>query len=82
MCLPGGNQSTGFLPIPANVAIESDPPTSPSWDAGADLHLLLIDSDTHTLHELYNAIRQADGSIVAKHYSHWDLNSNALRPIF
>src|SRR5262249_20425813 len=80
--LPNGNQNGGFLPIPANVAIEGDPVTSSTWSANNDNHLLLIDSDTNTLHELYNAIRQPDGSITAKQYSHWDLTSNALRQDF
>lgn len=77
--LPEGNNTTGLLPIPADVKIESDPPSAPAWDSGADNHLLLIDSETRVLHELYNAIRQPDGSITAKHYCRWDLGSNALR---
>jgi len=80
--LPGGDRTSGFLPIPSNVLIEGDPVSAPSWSAGADHHLLIIDSDTHTLHELYSAIRQSDGSIVSNFYGHWDLNSNALREDF
>jgi hypothetical protein len=78
--LPGGDQTTGFLPIPPNVVIEGDPVSSPTWTTEGDHHLLLLDTDTHLLHELYKAIRQPDGSIMAASYAHWDLDSNALRP--
>lgn len=80
--LPDGDQHTGLLPIPAQVLIENDPITASSWSKNADHHLLLIDSDTHILHELYSAIRQPDGSISTSWYGQWDLNSNALRPDF
>ena len=80
--LPNGDQHGGFLPIPLNVLIEGDPTTSTTWSPDTDHHLLIIDTDTHILHELYSAIRQPDGSIATSWYGRWDLNSNALRPDF
>lgn len=78
--LPLGDQHSGYIPVPFNAALEGDPTSSPTWNVNDDHHLIVIDSDTHVLHELYNVFRQLDGSLLANVYSRWDLNSNALRP--
>lgn len=63
------------LPIPPDAAVEGDPPTGTG-----DRHLILLDVDNKVLHEMYAAIKQADGSYLCEQYSRWDLTSNALRP--
>jgi hypothetical protein len=60
----------GPYPIPANPAIE----------AGSDKHLLIVDSNNCHLYELYDAVRNANGSWQAGSGAIWDLRSNALRP--
>lgn len=67
----------GGLPIPQDVLIEGDPGP---FDPGADNHCLILDTDTHTLHEFYWLKRNGDGTYTAKQYSRWDYTSNALRP--
>ncbi len=79
--LPGGDQQSGFLPIPPGVLIEGDPVSDPGWTSGADHHLILIDTDTNTLHELYQAIR-VGAAITAVWYGRWDLSTNDLRHDF
>jgi len=54
-------------------------PDNPNIEYGSDHHILIVDSDTCTLYEIYDASsekgqwRGGSGAI-------WDLNSNALRP--
>jgi hypothetical protein len=67
----------GGLPIPTNVVIEGDPGP---FDSATDNHCLILDTDTHTLHEFYGMQRNGDGTYTAKQYSRWDYTSNALRP--
>jgi hypothetical protein len=63
---------------------ESDPgpypmPENPEREWGSDHHILIVDTDTCTLYEIYDASYEGNfwsggsGAI-------WDLNSNALRP--
>jgi hypothetical protein len=66
----------GGLPIPTNVLIEGDPGP---FDPGADSHCLLVDTDTHLLHEFYSMQRNGDGTYTAKFHGQWDYRSNALR---
>jgi hypothetical protein len=66
----------GGVPIPRNVIIEGDPGP---FDASADNHCLILDTDTHMLHEFFGMQRNGDGTYTAKQYSRWDYTSNALR---
>jgi hypothetical protein len=59
----------GPYPIPANPLIEY----------GSDHHILIMDSSTCTLYELYDA-SYSGGAWHAGSGAIWDLNSNALRP--
>ena len=67
-----------------DYADESDPgpypiPENPNQEAGGDRHILVLDTDTCTLYEVFDASfdggqwRGGSGAI-------WDLNSNTLRP--
>jgi len=64
------------LPIPADAVVEGDPQ---SEKGGGDRHLILVDTSARVLHELFDAVRQPDGSWQCAQYSRWDLTSNALR---
>ncbi len=64
----------GPYPIPANAPIEGGP------DADGDRHVLVVDSDTCTLYELFNAFPEDDGSWTADSGAVFDLTSSALRP--
>jgi hypothetical protein len=63
---------------------ESDPgpypiPANPQMEYGSDHHILLLDSDTCKLYEIYDA-SLASGQWSGGSGAIWDLNSNALRP--
>lgn len=63
---------------------ESDPgpypiPNNYQQEDGSDHHILVIDTDTCTLYELY-AASYSNGQWHAGSGAIWDLNSNALRP--
>ncbi len=65
-------------------ADESDPgpypmPASPKIEYGSDHHLLVVDSSTCTLYEVY-AAHKSGGKWHGGSGAIWDLNSNALRP--
>lgn len=60
----------GPYPIPANPLIEY----------GSDHHILIVDSSTCTLYELFAARKSLSGQWRAGSGAIWDLNSNALRP--
>jgi len=60
----------GPYPIPRDAPVES----------GSDHHVLVVDRGACTLHELYDATLQPDGSWTAGSGAVWDLRSNALRP--
>jgi hypothetical protein len=54
-------------------------PAHPHIEAGSDRHVLLVDRDTCTLYELFDATRQGS-SWKAGSGAIWNLNSNKLRP--
>jgi hypothetical protein len=63
---------------------ESDPgpypiPSTPKIEYGSDHHILIVDSSTCTLYELYDA-SYASNTWQGGSGAIWDLNSNALRP--
>jgi len=63
---------------------ESDPgpypiPSDPQIEWGGDHHILIVDSDTCRLYEIYDAGRDG-GSWSGGSGAVWDLNTNALRP--
>jgi hypothetical protein len=93
----GENQSYGipFVVVPASqppVPIsydaygdESDPgpfpiPLDAPVEAGSDGHVLVVQQQTCQLYELFVGRRQGDGW-VAQSGAHFDLSSNALRPL-
>lgn len=71
----------GGVPIPDDVRIENDPApgTTLPYDPSADHHCIIVDTDTHTLHEFYQLERLAGGAYRAAWYGRWDYQSNALR---
>jgi hypothetical protein len=64
----------GPYPIPANVPIEGGVQSS------GDRHVLVVDSGTCKLYEMYASYPQSNGSWQAGSGAVWDLNSDALRP--
>ena len=60
-------------PIPANAPIEGG-------GGGGDSHVLVIQSDTCKLYEIFASSRNADGSWKAGAGAVFDLNANSLRP--
>lgn len=63
---------------------ESDPgpypiPDDPQIEWGGDRHILIVDSDTCRLYEIYDASRDG-GTWSGGSGAIWDLDSNALRP--
>jgi hypothetical protein len=67
-----------------NYPDESDPgpypiPANPKIEHGSDRHLLIVDSSTCKLYEIFDA-SYSGGSWSAGSGAIWDLNSNALRP--
>jgi hypothetical protein len=81
--LVAGNAAQKFAPI-FYYPDESDPgpypiPANPKIEWGSDHHVLIVDTDTCHLYEIYdasfNGSNWSGGSGAA-----WDLNSDALRP--
>jgi hypothetical protein len=67
----GDESDPGPYPIPANAPIE----------AGGDHHVLVVDSGSCKLYELYRAVKRNNGaSWSADSGAVFDLRSNALRP--
>jgi hypothetical protein len=64
----------GPYPIPPGAPIEG------GADATGDRHVLVLDRDRWTLHELFYAFPLADGGWTAGSGAVFDLASNALRP--
>lgn len=64
----------GPYPIPPDAPIEG------GSDSDGDRHVLVVESDTCTLYELYAAYPQDDGSWIADAGARFDLRTNALRP--
>jgi hypothetical protein len=72
------------VPVSFYYPDESDPgpypiPANPKREHGSDHHILIVDSSTCTLYELYDA-SYSGGSWSAGSGAIWNLNSNALRP--
>ncbi|MBI5512473.1 MAG: hypothetical protein HY909_01820 [Deltaproteobacteria bacterium] len=65
----GDESDPGPFPIPLDVAIEG----------GNDRHILVVQSGTCRLFELYHSRREGRGFVAGSGAS-WDLRSNALRP--
>ncbi|HLG63439.1 MAG TPA: hypothetical protein VKY19_15985 [Ktedonosporobacter sp.] len=64
----------GPYPIPANVPIEGGAQST------GDRHVIVVDSATCKLYEMFNSFPQSNGSWKADSGAVWNLNSNALRP--
>jgi hypothetical protein len=66
----GDESDPGPFPIPLDAPVES----------GSDGHVLVVQQQTCQLYELFVGRRQGDGW-VAQSGAHFDLSSNALRPL-
>jgi len=64
----------GPYPIPSNVPIEGGSQSS------GDRHVIVVDSATCRLYEMYASYPQSNGSWKAGSGAVWSLNSDALRP--
>lgn len=71
----GDESDPGPYPIPAGAPIEGGP------DADGDRHLLVVDTDSCTLYELYRAFPQDDGSYEADSGAVFDLSRNDEHPM-
>ncbi|GEM_PF-1200233 len=70
-----GNESDpGPFPIPTNAPIEGGPAS------GGDRHVLVVNTASCLLYELYHSQVQSNGSWTAGSGATWNLNSNTLRP--
>jgi hypothetical protein len=69
-----GESDPGPYPIPPSAPIEGGP------GAEGDRHVLVLERDTCTLYELFDAWPQADGSWYAGSGAVYRLDSYALRP--
>jgi hypothetical protein len=69
-----GESDPGPYPIPSNAPIEGGSQSS------GDRHVLVVDSGTCKLYEMYASYPQSNGSWHAGSGAIWNLNSNALRP--
>jgi len=77
--------STPRYTIPFTYADESDPgpypvPASPAMEAGSDAHLLVVDTSSCTLYEMWDTAPDGKGGWTAGSGAIWSLRSNALRP--
>ena len=70
----GDESDPGPYPVPADAPIEG------GSNSTGDRHVIVVDSGSCTLYELYYATPQADGSWQAGSGAVFDLSSNALRP--
>ena len=64
----------GPYPIPSNAPIEGGSQSS------GDRHVIVVDSGTCRLYEMYSSYPQSNGSWKAGSGAVWSLNSDALRP--
>ncbi len=64
----------GPYPIPANAPIEG------GTQSDGDRHVLVVQSGTCKLYEVYAGYKQSNGSWKAGSGAVWNLNSDALRP--
>ena len=69
-----GESDPGPYPIPPNAPIEGGSQSS------GDRHVLVVDSGTCKLYEMYASYPQGNGSWRAGSGAVWNLNSDALRP--
>jgi hypothetical protein len=67
----GDESDPGPFPIPPGAPVE----------AGSDGHVLVLQQQTCQLYELFAARPQSNGTWVAASGAHFDLTSNALRPL-
>jgi hypothetical protein len=81
--------SQPYVPVSFDYASESDPgpypipPNAPiegGSQSSGDRHVLVVDSGTCKLYEMYDSYPQPNGGWHAGSGAVWDLNSNALRP--
>jgi hypothetical protein len=70
----GDESDPGPYPIPANAAVEG------GANSDGDRHVLVVDTGTCTLYELYNAHPNSDGSWHAGSGAVYHLTSDQLRP--
>jgi hypothetical protein len=70
----GDQSDPGPYPIPHDAPIQG------GQNSSGDRHVLVLDSDSCVLYELYRAYPQPDGSWVAMSGAVFDLRSNDLRP--
>jgi hypothetical protein len=66
--------NAGPYPIPSNAPIEGGTQSS------GDRHVIVVDSGTCKLYEMYSSYPQSNGSWKAGRGAVWSLNSDALRP--
>jgi hypothetical protein len=64
----------GPYPIPTNAPIEG------GSQSGGDRHVIVVNSGTCNLYEMFSSYPQQNGSWKAGSGAVWNLNSNALRP--
>ncbi len=69
-----GESDPGPYPVPLNAPIEGGSQSS------GDRHVLVVDSGSCKLYEMYASYPQSNGSWHAGSGAAWSLNSNALRP--
>ncbi len=71
----GGESDPGPYPVPTNAPIEGGP------NSTGDRHVLVLDSGSCTLYEMYHSYPQPNGSWNAGSGALWHLASHALRPV-
>jgi len=72
--LYGNESDPGPYPVPADAPIEG------GSNSNGDRHVLVLETDSCMLYEMYRAFPMDDGSWSAGCGAVWDLSSNALRP--
>jgi len=76
--LYGGQSDPGPYPVPANAPIEGYKPNGNKF--GGDRHVIVIDTSTNQLFEMWRAFPQSDGSWNAGSGAVFHLDSNDVRP--
>jgi hypothetical protein len=78
-----------YVPVSFNYADESNPgpypipmkaPIEGGSQSGGDRHVIVVDSGTCKLYEMYSSYPQSNGSWKAGSGAAWSLNSDVLRP--
>ena len=82
MVVPG-NQSR--VPVSFQWPLESDPglypiPSNATIEGGSDRHVLVVESGSCDVYEMYAAARNGNGSWDAGAGARWGLSGNTLRP--